>query len=168
MLASMHDTTGDINLVEKWITLDKSRLKAGVMAGLTAGVIALVVAAIGSVLGGGEPWIAFKAAASLVLGTSARDFGFHAGVIGTGFVVFEAVAVFFGLAYAHFVRTNAVPALFGMGLTWGAFSWVFIHNLLTPAWRAEYFVDQISPGSAFFFWMAYGLGLMSIRIFDRR
>ncbi|NDD93156.1 hypothetical protein EBZ37_13890, partial [bacterium] len=65
-----------------------------------------------------------------------------------------------------FTGTNSFAPLLGMGLTWGAFSWIFINNLFAPS-----FLDiralNISNGAAFFVWMVYGISLTSVAFFDR-
>jgi hypothetical protein len=53
-----------------------------------------------------------------------------------------------------------------MGLTWGAFSWIFLNNLFSPS-----FLDiralRIPNGAAFFVCLVYGVALTSVAYFDQ-
>jgi hypothetical protein len=61
---------------------------------------------------------------------------------------------------------NNKKALFGMGLTWGAYGWIFITCLFMPANR-DYFAAEIPRGVMFFAWLVFGLSLMSVAWFDK-
>jgi hypothetical protein len=83
-----------------------------------------------------------------------------------GFFSFEALAAFFGFVFSHFVFTNRLSMLVGMGFAWAGFSWVFIVNLFSPSFR-DIFVSDFSRGGAFGVCCAYGLALTSVAFFDR-
>ncbi len=162
----MIDTTGDINVVEKWIQVDKTRWAAGLLAGAFAGVVALVFAMIFSKAVGLELTFPAKLMATPILGAAAANYDAGLGAILTGFIFFELIAVFWGIVYAHFTYTNSLPALMGMGLTWAAFSWIFIFNLFMQSWE-PIFAAAIPSGAAFAVCLVYGLALTSVAAFDR-
>lgn len=156
----------DMNIVALWLSCDPTRWVAGAISGLFAGIVAICCAALMASIAGVEFWFPVKLMATILLGPSATVLGANFGSILTGFLLIEALALFFGVVYAHFARTNSLPALFGMGLTWGAFSWIFIWNLFLQSFR-PIFVAAVSSGAAFFVCMAYGLALISVAFIDR-
>src|SRR5690242_9406514 len=121
----------DMNLVEMWLRRDPSRWLAGLLAGLAAGAFAMGVAMLLSAVFGTEAWFPVKLAATPFLGAEATEIGQGFGAVLTGFLAHEILCAFFGFVFAHFVFTNSVPALLGMGLVWAAFSWVFLWNLFS-------------------------------------
>lgn len=159
-------TKEEINLVEMWLKKDPVRWIAGVVAGKIAGLIAIGFGILASAICGKEIWTTLKAAAIPVLGADAMNLGFHLVPILTGLVVLMVIFSILGMVYAHFTSTNYMPALLGIGFTWGAFSWIFIQNLFGQSFR-ELFVSHISSGAAFFFWLAFGLSLSIVAVVDR-
>ncbi|MGE0617086.1 MAG: hypothetical protein AB7P04_15760 [Bacteriovoracia bacterium] len=154
------------NLVEMWLKKDPVRWVAGALAGLFAGAVALGVSVIAAKSCGTDPMYALKFMALPFAGASAISTEPGVGAVALGVVLFEALAAFWGVVYAHFTKTNAFWPLAGMGFTWGAFSWIFWANLYTPAWRPV-FEAAPKPGSTFFFCMTYGFALVSVSVFDR-
>ncbi len=160
------DDTGDINLVELWLKWDPKRWIAGALAGAFAGIVLLGAGMLLALAFGNEVWFPVKVAALPVLGGAATEFGMNLGSILTGLIVTEAVAVFLGIVFAQFVPTNSFTALAGMGVVWGVFGWIFIHNLFIQSFRPV-FAAQLSPAAAFPVWLAFGLALTSVAFFDR-
>lgn len=156
----------DMNIVALWLRCDKTRWVAGAAGGLFAGLVAIFFAMVMAVLGGKEFWFPVKLIASIVLGPSATVLGFHFGAIAVGCAVFEALAMFWGVVYAHFAPTNSLSALLGVGATWAAFSWIFIWNLFLQSFK-PIFNAQVSSGAAFAICMVYGLSLTAVAFFDR-
>jgi hypothetical protein len=110
--------------------------------------------------------MAFKAPALLWMGGGAMNYGFHPAAVVGGLATHLAICGFFGMVYAHFTGTNNLKPLLGVGLAWGAFSWIFIGNLFTPSVRPV-FVAAIPQGATFFVWMAYGVSLVTTSFYDR-
>lgn len=166
--AISHDipSTEDQDIVALWLRYDPIRWAAGAASGLFAGLVAVFFAMILSSLGGQEFWFPIKLIATIILGPSATVLGAHFGAIATGLILFEVLAMFFGVVYAHFARTNCLRALLGVGLTWGAFSWIFIWNLFSQSFK-PIFNANVSSGAAFAVCMIYGLSLTSVAFFDR-
>jgi hypothetical protein len=80
-----------------------------------------------------------------------------------GMIFLGALGAFWGFVWGHFVFATRPLALVGMGLTWGAFSWVFLWNLLLPSFRSIHNA-HISPAAAFFVCIAFGLGMISVSV----
>jgi hypothetical protein len=157
----------DQDIVAIWLRRDPTRWIAGVIAGLFSGVMTLVFAMILSKIGGAEIWLPAKVMALPFLGNTATAYGFNIGPIVLGFVFIEALCAILGLAYAHFTGAgSSVQSLLGMGLTWGAFGWVFIMNLFLQSFRDVQYME-ISPGVTFPIMMVFGLALASVSFFDR-
>jgi hypothetical protein len=159
----------DSDIVAIWLKKDPKRWFAGALAGAFAGLMALIFASVLASLAGYEIWFAAKILALPFLGGAATELGlsgagFKAFLI--GFIAFELLTAFWGMIYAHFTGTNSLGALLGMGLTWGAFSWIFLNNLFSPS-----FLDiralKIPNSAAFFVWMVYGVALTSVAYFDK-
>ena len=107
----------------------------------------------------------FRIAALPVLGNAAMAIGSTSGIV-VGLIVFFALAILLGVTYAHFTGTNHAGNRFGIGLTWGAYSWIFITCLFCPAFRS-YLEADIPRGPMFFAWMVFGVSLMSVAWFDK-
>jgi len=159
----------DSDIVAIWLKKDPKRWMAGVLAGAFAGLMALTFAAVLASLSGYELWFPIKAMALPILGNTATEMGLSGGGFKSllvGLLTFEFLACFWGALYAHFTGTNALPPLLGMGLTWGAFSWIFLNNLFSPSFMALR-AAHLSNGAAFFVCMVYGVALTSVAYFDR-
>lgn len=154
------------NLTDIWLKKDPVRWIAGAMAGALAGLVALLVAMVMCMGSGMEIWFPLKVPAVAFFGGIATEHGMNLKFIGFGFVVHQALCMFLGAVYAHFTGTNHKTALLGVGLTWGAFSWIFLNNLFFPSFR-EVFILDISPGASFFLCMVFGVALSSVGFFDR-
>ena len=111
-------------------------------------------------------WVPLQLPAILILGPDAVTIGGGSKALIIGLLVHEAIAVFWGVVFAHMTGTNRVSALLGVGLAWGLFSWVFIQNLFSQSVR-EIFVFHFPAGLAIFGCLAYGLSLSSVAFFDR-
>lgn len=157
----------DINIVEIWLRRDRARWCAGALAGSFASVVALVFSGILAVMTGREFWFPVKLGAIPFMGNSAMALGLSniTGLL-LGFVFFQVLCSFLGTLYAHFTGTNSLPALTGVGVTWGAFSWIFLNNLYGPSFR-EFYVAGAPKGLAFLSCMVFGLSLTSVAFFDR-
>lgn len=156
---------GEYNLVEMWTDIRAARLKAGVMAGIFAGVVTLIFGAIFCSIKGLDPTIPMRIMGLPYMGNLVMAYGNAQGLL-VGLLSFFSMAIFLGVAYAHFTGVNNKKALFGMGLTWGAFGWIFITCLFMPANR-NYYAAEIPRGVMFFAWQVYGLSLMSVAWFDK-
>jgi hypothetical protein len=95
--------------------------------------------------------------------------GFTFVVLATGAAAMTFPAAF--ISWGGFELKSAITPLvqvilLGMGLTWGAFSWIFLNNLFSPS-----FLDiraiKIPNSAAFFVWMVYGVALTSVAYFDK-
>lgn len=154
------------SLTDLWLKADPIRWVAGLMAGVFATVIMMIATMGLCVLFGKEAWFVIKFMATPFLGYAATDAGFHLLPILMGFVLLTALFGFWGVVFGHFVRTNKIPALLGMGFTWAAFSWIFLNNLFAPAFPVVFNQTHQWSGAAFFVLLIYGLNLTSIRFFD--
>lgn len=161
-----HQVDQDLDLVEMWLRKDRTRWVAGVLAGALAAVVMMLVSMILSAALGNEFWFPVKVAALPFMGNTATAFGMHLGAILLGMAVYVTIGAFFGAIFSHFVFTNSMPALFGMGLTWGIFSWIFINNLFIPAF-SDIIAAQLSAARAFPANLAFGVSLVSVAFFDR-
>jgi hypothetical protein len=161
-----NESNEEVKLVEMWLRKDPVRWVAGALAGAFAGLVMIASAMVILRIIGMEAWTPDKLAAVPFLGASALETGFVTKSILTGFIVHEALCVFLGIVYAHVTGTNALGALLGVGLTWGAFSWVFINNLFTASFR-DVLVAGVPQGAAFFYCMIFGISLSSVAFFDR-
>lgn len=156
---------GEHNLVELLCNFRAVRLRAGVLAGIFAGIMMLAFGMIYCAVKGIDITAPFKIAALPILGNAAMAYGSMTG-IAVGLAAFFAYSIFFGAAYAHVTGGNHRGALLGMGLTWAAFSWVFVTCLFMPAFRS-YYEAEIPRGVMFFAWITWGLALMSVMWFDK-
>ena len=155
------ETNEDINIVAIWLRKDPVRWLSGALAGVFAGLAALAVAGILS----GDIWFLARMAAVPCAGAQAFNFDAPGSTLVMGLVNQLGLCVFLGVLYAHFTGTNHVGALFGIGLTWGLFSWIFINNLFLPSFR-EIYALGINSAAALVVCLAFGLSLMSVRIFE--
>lgn len=158
--------SGDINIVELWLRRDNARWMAGIAAGIVAGLVALVFAMVLSSIGGREFFFPAKLMATSILGAQATEFNAGFGTVLAGLIVYEALCAFFGFVFAHFTATNSLPALLGVGLAWGAFSWIFIWNLFLQSF-STFLNAGVGSGAVFFVCMVYGVALTSVAFFDR-
>ena len=156
---------GEFNLVEMWNTFRAARIRAGFFAGIFSSIMMLVFGMIYCSVVGREVLAPFKIAALPFLGGEAMAYGMGAGLF-IGTIAFFALMIFLAMVYAHFTGVNNFKGLLGMGLTWGAFGWVFITNLMAPSFRG-YLTADIPRGVMFFAWMVYGVSLCSVAWFDR-
>lgn len=161
-----HSQEADTNIVEIWLRKDPKRWLAGILGGLFAGLVMLAVAMGLCAAKGLDPTLPVKLAALPILGGQAAEFGSMPGLI-TGFVVHELMCAFLGFYYAHVTGGNSRGLLFGMGITWGLFGWIFITCLFTPSFRSV-LVQDFPRGIALFAWIAYGIALMSVGFFDKK
>jgi hypothetical protein len=156
---------GEFNVVALWTNFRAARLRAGIMAGIFAGVMMQIFGMIFSAAKGMDITTGFRIAALPVLGNEAMAYGTSAG-IAVGLSVFFVLTSFLGMTYAHFTGTNHLGNRFGIGLTWGAYAWIFITCLFCPAFP-HYYEAEIPRGPMFFAWMVFGLSLMSVAWFDK-
>ena len=155
----------EYNLVETWLRRDPIRWIAGILGGIFAGLLAMAVAVAVSSSLGWDPTFPIKLMGTPVLGAIATDLQSSQGIV-AGALFIEAIAIFWGVVFAHFTGTNSVSALLGMGLAWGAFSWIFTWNLFLQSFK-PIFAAGIPAGAALPVCFAYGLGLVSVSFFDR-
>jgi hypothetical protein len=149
---------GDINLVESWLRVDPLRWISGVITGALAGGIALVVAMAIAVSSGYEIWFPAKLMATILLDSHATEYGMNPLPILAGVALIEAISIFWGVIYSHFTFTNKFIGLFGMGLTWGIFLWIFNWCLYLQSFHTIR-AAAIPPSAAFPVCIAYGLSL---------
>ena len=83
-----------------------------------------------------------------------------------GALVLTAIFGFFGFVYAHFTAVNHAGVLLGVGFSFGTWSWIFLNNLFSNSNR-DWMTNQISHGAAFWLCMIYGLGLYSVKGFEK-
>jgi len=156
---------GEFNVVAMWNDVRASRLIAGVKAGIFAGIVTQICGSIFCMTKGLDFTIPMRIMGLPFLGNNAMTYGGSVGLV-VGLISFFTLAIFLGTAYAHFTGVNIKKGLFGMGLTWGAFGWIFITCLFMPANR-NYFAAEIPRGPMFFAWLIYGVSLMSVSWFDK-
>ena len=156
---------GEYSLVAMWCAPRRARLIGGLLAGAFAGTMMLLFGMIYCAATGNDIMAPMKISAIPFLGGDALAYGSVPGLV-VGTIAFYTVMSLLGMAYGHLTGINSRKGLFGVGLTWGAFGWVFINNLFLPAFR-PYLAAGIPRGVMFFAWMVYGLSLMSVMWFDR-
>lgn len=156
---------GEYDLVRLWGTIRPKRLIAGVLAGFTAGFAMFLFGVIVCMIKGLDILLPIKVAAIPFLGLDALYFGMTA-AIPLGILFQMILGGFLGAVYAHFTGINNTKALAGMGLTWGIWGWIFIHNLMGKSVMA-YRTADLHGGVMFFAWLAFGFALMSVAFFDR-
>lgn len=156
----------DINLVEHWVKKDRTRWMAGAMAGVFASLVALAFAGILAVIGGYEFLFPAKYIGQILVGSHSTELGFNVGHVLAGVILFAAWSALMGWAYGHFVFTNALPGLLGMGVTWGVFGWIFVWNLYLPSFSVIS-AAKMGSGPVFLIMIVWGLALTSVAAFDR-
>lgn len=161
-----HPVDTDTDIVALWVKRDPIRWTAGVLGGLFAGIVMLVVSGLLCAANGLDVLLPVKMAALPILGGAATEFAAGMPTLITGFAMHELMCAFLGFVYAQFTGGNSKRLLFGVGITWAAFGWVFITCLFTPSWR-DVLVLEFPKGIAFAGWMSYGVSLMSVGFFDR-
>jgi hypothetical protein len=159
------ETDDDLNIVALWLRKDPVRWVAGALAGAFAGFISLAFAMVLASALGFEFLYPAKLAALPILGNVATAYDSSTGVI-VGILFYEALCALLGVFYAHVTATNSFPALLGAGLTFGAFSWIFLFNLYFQSFTAFHWA-HIPPGAAFPVLMVFGISLASVAFFDR-
>ena len=157
---------GEFNLIAMWSNPRASRFVAGVLAGAFAGVLMLIFGMFYCSIKGIDITAPMKIAGLPFLGNAAMEYG-SAKALVVGLIAFFSLTSFLGATYAFFTGINNKKGLFGMGITWALFSWVFITNLMMPSFRA-YLAADIPRGTLFFAWLVFGLGLTSVSFFDRK
>jgi hypothetical protein len=157
---------GEYNVVELWAKFRGERIKAGVLAGIFAGIMMQVFGMIYCAAKGMDLTTPMRISALPILGNAAMTYGAGAG-IAVGLLMFFILAIVLGTTYAHFTGTNHKWNRFGVGLTWGAYSWIFITCLFSPAFQSYHEAD-IPRGPMFFAWMVFGVSLMSVAWFDKK
>jgi hypothetical protein len=153
------------NFVTNWLRRDPTRWISGGLAGLFSAVLAMVLAMGLAKSAGFEAWFPVKLFGTLILGSAATEFTHPQGAL-VGALIIGALAIVLGIAFAHFVYTNAMAALLAMGLVWGVFSWIFIWNLFLQSYKTV-FAAQISSVGAFPVCILFGIALASVSFFDR-
>lgn len=156
----------EYNLVEFWLRRDPVRWLAGVLGGFLAGAVAMGLAMVLASALGYDTWFPAKLMGTLVLGPVATDNAPNQNAVLVGLVVFEAICIFWGFIYSHFVMATRIPSLLAMGVVWGIFSWIFIWNLYMQSFNSI-FAAQIPSGLALPVCLAYGVSLASVGILDR-
>jgi len=155
------------NIVDLWLRKDPVRWLAGAFAGLFAAIIIMVFAMLYCKSHGVDIWAPLKFPAIPVLGGAALEVGFQIKAIVLGGLMFVVLALVLGVFYAHMTAVNHMGALFGVGITWGVFSWIFIGNLFSSSFR-EMFVVDVPKNISFLAWVIFGLSLMSVSFFDKK
>ena len=156
---------GEYNFLDTWMTFNGRRWLAGVMAGIFAGLAMVIFGSIICASKGVDVTFPAKVGALPWLGAECLEFGSVKAIV-IGLLSHLSLSALLGATYAHFTGVNNPKALFGMGITWGIFSWIFIHNLMArsiPAYRTA----DLPTGIMFFAWLVFGVSLMSVAVFDR-
>lgn len=156
---------GEYNFLDTWMTFNGRRWLAGAMAGIFAGLTMVIFGAIICASKGVDVTFPAKVGALPWLGADCLEFGSMKAIV-IGLLSHLSLSAFLGATYAHFTGVNHPKALFGMGITWGIFAWIFIHNLMArsiPAYRTA----DLPSGIMFFAWLVFGVSLMSVAVFDR-
>ena len=156
---------GEIRVVQIWTNPRPSRIIAGALAGLFAGTVMQIFGVIYCAIRGFDLTMPMKIPGLVVIGREALGFHSFPGIV-AGLAVFYALTAFLGAVYAHMTGVNHRFTLFGVGLTWGIFSWVFITNLFLPAFHA-YREADLPRAIMFFAWLVFGVSLMSVSFFDK-
>ncbi len=156
----------EIRIVEKWLQRDTVRWIAGALAGLFAGAVAMAFAMYMASSADMESWLPVKLFATICLGAKATEYGMNTTYVMTGLFILGGLFAFWGVIYAHFTYTNDLLSLLGMGLAWGAFTWIFNWNLFLQSFL-EIRSAGIPSSAAFAVCMMYGIALASVGFFDR-
>lgn len=162
--AQAHDLEeGEMNLVAEWLRVDPVRWVAGATAGIFAGVMMLAVGMIFATAFGEEALYPFKVAAVPFLGAQATNLS-NGSAIWVGLIVQSFFSGLWGVIFSHFVFTNKTVPLLGMGLVWGIFNWIFVHNLFMRSFP-DYLALNISSGTTIFCDLFWGLCMASVGFF---
>lgn len=153
-------------MVDKWLRVDPARWIAGAFTGVFAGLMMMGFAMILAKLGGLDVTLPLKLPAVPVLGSMATDYEAGIKAIVIGLIVHSGICAILGAVFSHFTYTNSLGSLFGMGLTWGLFSWIFICNLFTPSFNEVLWVDVNHHLPMLFIHIVFGISLISLRVFD--
>jgi len=163
--SAQHSEDDELNVVAAWLSWDTRRVVAGAAAGAFAGLVALLLAMVLSAVNGLDLWFPAKFAALPVLGGTALRYD-NTMAIGVGLIVHQTLSMVLGMFYSHFTINNVTSRLFGAGLVWGIFSWIFISCLFVQSFPDIAAVNL--PKSAYLLVnMVFGLSLMSVSMFDR-
>jgi hypothetical protein len=152
-------------MVQYWLRKDPTRWFAGVLGGAFAGLVAMAVAMAIASSAGFEFWYPVKLFSTPFLGGAGTD---NTSMTGAwiGIAMWEALAVFWGFVYSHFVYTNSFRSLLPMGLVWGLFLWIFNWNLYLQSFKPIRWA-AIPSSTAILLCVLYGVSLASVGIFDR-
>jgi hypothetical protein len=156
---------GEYNVVALWTKLRMARIYAGVGAGIFAGLMMQLFGVAYCAFKGWDLAMPFKIPALPILGRDALAYGSMQAIV-VGCLVFYALTIVLGVAYAHFTGNNHRGVRFGIGLTWGLWGWVFISCLFSPSFQS-YSEADIPKGVMFFAWLVFGISLMSVSWFDK-
>lgn len=156
---------GEMNLVAEWLRVDPTRWIAGAIAGVFAGVMMLALGMVFATAFGQEAMYPFKVAAVPFLGGHATDLT-NGSAIFIGLLAQSFFSGIWGVIFSHFVFTNSRAPLLAMGLVWGIFNWIFVHNLFMRAFP-DYLALDISSGVTIFCDLFWGISLTSVAVFDR-
>ena len=132
---------------------------------MVAAIMMLVFGFIYCALNGIDITAPMRIAALPFVGREALAYGTSKGII-VGLLAHCSLSAFSGAVYAHFTGVNNKKVLFGMGLTWALFSWVFISCLFLPSVRS-YYEAGIPKGVMIFAWLVFGFTLPCVALFDR-
>lgn len=155
---------GEMNLVAEWLRIDPIRWIAGASAGIFAGVMMLALGMVFATAFGHEAMYPFKVAAIPVLGSYATELS-NGKAIFVGLLAQSFFSGLWGVIFSHFVFTNKRAPLLGMGLVWGIFNWIFVHNLFMRSFP-DYLALNISSGVTIFCDLLWGLSMASVGFFD--
>lgn len=156
----------ETNMVEKWLKVDPARWVAGAVAGVFAGLIMMGFAMLVAKMSGLDVTLPLKMPSLPILGSYATDYDSGIKSIVIGLIVHTGLCAVLGAIFAHFTYTNSVGSLFGMGLTWGLFSWIFICNLFAPSFKEVLWVGVNHTLPALFVHIVFGVSLISLRFID--
>jgi hypothetical protein len=161
---SAEDLANDVNVVALWTSVDGARWAAGLVSGWIAGVIAMAVAGLIAINHGYQFVFPVKLLGTCLLGAQATAYDSHSGLM-AGAAVCAFIFGLWGFVYGHFVRSNSLYSLLGMGFTWGAFLWIFDWNLILHSVKTIS-ASEVPSGAAFATCMAYGFGMSVIAIVE--
>lgn len=156
----------EVSLLDTWLKKDPVRWIAGAMAGCFAGLVMALFAGLVCKFAGLEFFFPIKMAAIPVYGANATELGLNLMPMTIGLITHLLLSTFLGVIYSHFTISRTFTALFGMGIVWALFSWIFINNLFTPSFTGVLALG-ISQGAAFFVHLVFGLSLVSLGFFEK-
>jgi len=158
----------EANLVEIWIRKDPIRWLAGALGGIFAIAVMIGFAMIANKLlvGGHDMLAPLKIPVTVIMGGDAMNYESTPLVLLAGVFLYSLLGAFLGVAFAHLTGTNNKAALFGMGITWGIFGWIFLENLFSKSWQPIKILE-IPATWGFLGWVLFGVSLMSVGFFDQ-